>query len=342
MGNPTHRNGPPKFIADLVETLTPRASRQAVTFKLFRNYRNFLSYAFNAVLSVGDATATQSIAAFDTRRLLGDLCCILIGFAAAPLAPMGAILAVAIPVLLWRDGFIHPPEPSAPEAAIDTLIVATAIVMSQALFLWAGQPWAVPWQSLGPDLAISMGVFSGWRFAVRREEPPRNPGDEFYKDAWRVNTLWFLATVGLIWANKTIAPPESARDFLTVVLPVTIWVIDYRKHNPTIGAPRDRKLQSAFADPRELEQIEKLNRLLRSMSFEWMFFLSLAFPILMVLVEVWIGRMAATAVNWMQLYANTGAVLMLWKVWTEVEKVNLQAIRTLEQEIERRKAATRA
>ena len=134
---------------------------------------------------------------------------------------------MAVAALIWRDGHIHPAEPSGAEAAPDALVLATFLIVSQTVLLLAADSFTLPWPDLAIDLSIGTAMVSGWRFVFRIKEPPRHPVLKSYGAAWRINALWMIGASGLIAANTRIVPAMwTDRDTLFVLIPafVSVWI----------------------------------------------------------------------------------------------------------------------
>src|SRR5689334_1375600 len=104
--------GPPRFLAAIVGTLTPRDCRNEVAVGLLSNYSTLSSYCIDAIRRVYDATRNNAYKARNRTRMIGDLACVLIAFQRLPAASLAGIVVIAALTLRWRDGHTYPPDAS--------------------------------------------------------------------------------------------------------------------------------------------------------------------------------------------------------------------------------------
>src|SRR5687768_11001259 len=128
MAQETRKITPPRHVVTVVGLLTPREFRTALLVRLAVNYTSLWDCIGHAAEGIRRTTIAQSMQAFNPLRLFGDLCCLYIAFFTLPVLPLIAPLAVAAAVLIWHDGYIHPPQPTAAEAGTDVLVLAPFIV----------------------------------------------------------------------------------------------------------------------------------------------------------------------------------------------------------------------
>jgi hypothetical protein len=343
MADKAQKFGPPRILESLVRTLTPPAWRDDLSVQLRQRYTSepfLLSYILDAAYALRRVIVEQTAESFSSTRLAGDVCCLLIAFAAAPPASMAAILAVAIAALLCRDAYSHPVEPSGAEAATDGIVVATLIILSQALL--RGSAFATSPRKLAVGILIEVGLLSGWRFCFRNKTPRRRLPDP-YRAAWRLNMLWAGAGYGLIIANsKILIPPHGDLDTFFAAAPIVLATFAIRL-SPN-WKPRDPNQPTRLFGDNEREDLAgKLARLpvwskaFWSRLFEFLCFLSLAFPAGWGIVGVALRVYRPVDIDWLQLVANTAALIALWRIWIEMRKINEQAAETLQTEIDNRK-----
>lgn len=346
MAQETLKIGPPRYIVAIVGALTPRAFRTALLVRLAADYKTVPGYIAGGIAGIRKTTIVQAVEAFNPWRLVGDLCCLYIAFCTAPALPLTIILAVAVTVLIWRDAYTDPPESSGAEAVTDAIVLGIFIVASQTVLMLA-LPSMMMSAGLGIGLSIGMAMVSGWRFAFRMKDPPRGPVLDAYRSVWRTNVLWMIGFAGLCIANTWIvAATWVGRDFLYVFTPLFFFFLDYRMQSNAIGAMvrKDEPL-SIRTDPNEQELGAKQNSLLRgqpktgpelpaSKWFEPLFQIVLALPICSAVVSVLVGRIPPENVDWMQLAANTAALVTLSILWIEVKKINAQVALAIQKEID--------
>jgi len=309
---------------------------------LSRNYVSLPVYCIDAAWAIPRITTAQSRKSFDSWRLAGDICCLFVAFSSAPPAALALILTVAFAALLWRDGYIHPAEPTGPEAITDGLVVSTCILISQLVLLAGFAPLSAPARSLLPGLAIAVAVISGWRFVFRMRKSPRPAALESGQSALRLNRLWILAFLFLAATNAEIAPTRDAQEAFFQLAPALLFCIDYRRRSKAIGGVMGTEASHSWrADPDKDDMQANLNGLfLGKWSYlEALAFVALAFPICSAIAKVLAGAIPITNVDWMQLSSNAASFVALTAIWIEIKRVNERAGLAMEAEIHKRDAS---
>src|SRR5262249_33924405 len=155
---------------------------------------------------------------------------------------------VAFAVLVWRDGYIHPAEPTGAEAVTDGLIVSSCIAAAQLLLLFMSAPFAMTPRTFLPGLALGVTLISGWRFVFRRKKLPQPPALDAYQSTSRLNRLWIVALLFLAATNAEIAPSRDAQEAFFQLAPPILFVIDYRLRSKAIGGIMSPKHSLSLSD----------------------------------------------------------------------------------------------
>jgi len=344
MDNELRQERPPRFIAKIVELLTPREFREALAVQLLKGYTNLLQYLIQAGRYIRFIVALNSRRAFNVRRHAGDVLSVIIAYwAMMPAGRLAACLAVAIPVLIWRDAHKHL-KPSPEDPAMDGFLVGATVLVSQLLLFFPTGSSARDGLLIGTGM--SMVFVSGWRIVFPMNDPAPEPALKPYRRAWRMTLLWLIGAVALIAAGRQIL--QSNRhlvDFLLGFVPLSVLTISLALRAGAMGSLwRGTVIQTTlFTDVKKEDFRARMNRLFGttfsgfwSQIFERIFFVWIALPIVVVLAEAALGRTPAESVNWLLWLSTAGGFAVLCKTWTEVKNINERAAAELQKEIDAR------
>jgi hypothetical protein len=346
MDNQPCKKGPAKLLATIVEAFAPLSFRAAITSRLFDNFETNPQYCMEAARDIRLTLASNSRKAFNVRRFLGDVMGIFIGFAGFATASIGsliAIMAVAIPALIWRDAHTHNVELTPGETATDGFALGMTILVSQLLlfFLWGSLSTARAGLLMGTGM--SMVFVSGWRLIFRMNEPRRDPALKPYRSAWRMTLLWLIGAASLLAADRQLLSSNSHLfDFVLGAVPFPLFNISLALRAGTMGSLLWGPViqTTLFMDVKKEAFLAKIKRLFRtafsgfwSLFFERLLFVWIAFPLVLVLARVALGRTPVESVNWILWFSTAGGFAVLCKTWTEVKKFNDRVAAELQKEI---------
>ena len=336
--------GPPRIVAALVAWLTPREFRQALRLKLAAQYTSFPKYCVAAMKGIRRTTALKAVEAFDANRMIGDVAALCIAFLPAGPTALAGILALAIPVLVWRDARTHPPVASTGEAAFDGLTVGPFLLAWQLLCWWFQSPFAAPWDAFILGLPMAMATISGWHWIRRWKPASRTPAEEAYRGARRLNVLWVLAIFALTAANTQIVPVGHTGRDKWFPRPLFLLLIANRLQANRMGGGIFGFLHlSIFTDARKQQLVDRgsmlfLHRAQRwfeislSRCFEIVAFLGIAVEIFFWPVGLWLGYVWPDEIHWSQFAADAAAFVMLLIMWGEIKKINSRVVLAIEAE----------
>ena len=343
MDNELCQKRPPWLIAATVKLFTPREFRQALTVELLLTYTTLRQYLIRAVLNIRLMVADNAREAFDVRRHAGDVLSIIIAYCTycwmtMSIGRLAAILAVAIPTLIWRDAHkLRKPSPWDP--ATDGFLVAATVLVSQSLLFPPTGSSRMAWFGLLSGTAMSTFFVSGWRFVFPMKDPLPEPALQPYRRGLAMTLLWLIGGMALLSADRQLLSSNSHLfDFVlgTPLFPVFMISLKLRAGTMSslIFGPVIKTTLMTHEKKEDLRA--KMNRLFRtefsgfwSQFFERMFFVWIAFPMAVLLLRVALGTTPAESVNWMLWVSTAGGYAVLCKTWIEVKKINDRAYREL-------------
>ena len=299
-----------------------------------------------AAFTIYATVRRYTLHAFEGRLLAGEACVLYIAFAGAPVLPVLILLGIALSVLVLRDGYIHPAEGSPHETATDALVTGTVMLMFEVLF-GAATPWlSLPAETFGRGMAAGLLMVSAWRMVFRMKTPAEQPGRpalQAYKSTGRMTGLWIIACLTLIITNSNVIAAASAiRNFLVPFLTPVVLALAYRlSFNVLGGITAKSKPLKLSDDSYKLELAVKRDSLWQpatkwSLCLQILFFVLLALPSGIALWRLFSAGEAAATVNRLQAGANFGAFVTLSIFWIHIKKLNRDAARALQEEIDKR------
>jgi hypothetical protein len=339
---------PPWLIEATVKLFTPREFRQGLAVQLLLDYTTLLQYLIQAALGIRLMVADNAREAFNVRRHAGDVLSVIIGYCAycwmtASIGRLAAILAVAIPVLIWCDAHKHR-KPSPGDAVTDGFLVGVTVLVSQVLLFSPTGLSGMAWTGLLTGTGMSMVFVSGWRTVFSMKDPASEPALEPDRRAWRMTLLWLIGAFALLTAGRQILDSNSqVIDFVLGAAFFPVFTISLLLRAGTmcslLWGPVIKTTLFTHVEKEDLHV--RMNRLLRtafsgfwSQFFERIVFIWVALPIAVVLAGAALGRIPAESVNWMLWVSTAGGFAILCKTWTEVKKINERAAAVLQKEIE--------
>ena len=308
-----------------------------------RHFTTVPQFCIKAQRSIRLAVLSNARQAFDVRRHVGDVLSVILAYfaywAIMPPIWLAAILAVAIPTLIWRDAHVH--RAPAPEDAVTAgFLVGGTILASQVLLL----------SLMGLSSAASSGLFigsgmctlfvSGWRIIFSMKDRPPEPSLAPYRKARWVSLLWLVGAMSLLEADRQLLSSNSHLvDFLLAFVPPPVFRISLTLRAVTMGSLWSGPViqTTLFTEVKKEAFLPKLNRVFRTafddfwaQFFLRVFFIWIALPMAVVLAGVALGRIPAQSVNWLLFVSTAAGFAVLCKTWIEVKTINENAAATLQ------------
>ena len=330
---------PPRWIEAFVKWLMPRsAASRAEDLKDYPLPAWQLVWKAAGTVSASNLTWTRR--AFNFERVLAESLVLSTPFWWTPALPAVIAVTSAAGILRLRDAFIYPGEGTPAEATADALVAASAMVGSQ-LLLWL----AAPWLMMDPAVVARGTVIGSLSVSLLRAyfhlktpeyDPDRHRAASWFKATWRIMAMWLIACITLIFSSIEAVPGGLVRNFLLGFCPVMSFFLALKLQSNTLGGLfRRSEPITIFTDPVEQELSAKKNALWQrsdivlSQCFEVVFFVVLAFPLVSA-VWRWLDGTAGD-VDWPQVATNFAALLTLAYLWTQIKKLNTEALRQIDE-----------
>ena len=122
---------------------------------------------------------------------------------------------------------------------------------------------------------------------------------------------------------------------------MAIWALAWRLQSDSLGGVQKEPPLTLGVDPVEQEAdiksaaliVPPATLLLRSLHS--LFFVPFAAPLAIAVWRWWAGQDAD--VDWRQVFANTGALVLLAAFWIKISRLNRETVASLRQKVEERK-----
>jgi len=339
---------PPRWIEAIVKWFMPRsATARLEDLKDYPLPAPQLVWKAAGTVSASNLTWTRR--AFNFERVLAETFVLSVPFWWTPLLPAVIAVTSAVAVLRLRDAFIYPGEGTPAEATADSLVGASAIVASQLLLWFVAPSLMMEPALLARGTVIGMLSVSLLRAYFHLKTPEYDPDRQraagWFKSTWRIMAMWLVACITLIFSSIEAVPGGLVRNFLLGFCPVMSFFLALKLQSDTLqGLFRRHEPITIFTDPVEVELSAKKNALWQrsdivlSQCFEVVFFVVLAFPLVSA-VWRWLDGSAAD-VDWPQVATNFAALVTLAYLWTQIKKLNAEALRQIDEALaERREEA---
>ena len=336
---------PPRWIEAIVKWLMPRSA--AARLEDLKDYNlPALQLAWKAAGTISASNLTWTRRAFNFERVLAEASVLSIPFWGTPLLPAVAVVTSAVGVLRLRDAFIYPGEGTPAEATADALVSASAIMASQ-LLLWLSAPSLM----MEPALLVRgtvIGILSVsllrayFHLKTPQYDPDRQRAIRQFRSTWRIMAMWIIACVTLMLSSITAVPVGPVQEFVLGYCPIISFFVALKLQSNTLGGILRRNDPiTIFTDPVEQELNAKKNALWQrsdivlSQCFEVVFFILLAFPFISAVWRWFDGN--AADVDWPQVATNFAALLTLAYLWTQIKKLNKEALRQIDEALAARR-----
>ncbi len=348
METQTRKVGPPEWLVRLVEVLIPSAHRDLIAGDLREQSLGGWQYLWFAASTIAGSLRGRMLDCFDVRLIAGEVALLYVAFAGAPLLPVAIVLLTTLTALLARDAYIHPARGTAREAVSDAVAGATFLVLAQTFMAIIAPTMVMEGPVMLRGTLIGMAMVSGWRMAFRLKPPNdarRVRLDERYEATWRLNLLWMMAGMTLIWSNLEAVPAGGGgRDFFLTLLPLTAFSFAYafrargdiplgKGHRPALLSLDPDSYKDALTvrrarlfgwDGREAGRVSW------AAAFVDLSFASVAVPFLIALWR-WVSRdPLASGVDWVQVWINLAAFVLLLVLWRAIREINLKTRRGID------------
>ncbi len=342
METQTRKVKPPAWLVRLVEALIPSAHRDLIAGDLREQSLGGWQYLWFAASTIVGSLRGRMRDCFDVRLIAGEVSLLYVAFAGAPLLPLAIVLVTTLTALLARDAYIHPARGTAREAVSDAIAGATFLVLAQTFIGIAAPAMVMEGWVMARGTLIGMAMVSGWRMAFRLKPPndaKRVRLDDQYEDTWRLNLLWMIGGMTLIWSNLEAVPAGGGgRDFLLTLLPLTAFSLAYGFRSRA-DIPLGKGLRPALLGLAGIPYKDELT-VKRARLFGWerrgagrlswtAAFVDLSFALVAVpfLIAIWrwVSRDAlAPGVDWSQVWINLAAFVLLLVLWRAIRDINLK------------------
>ena len=352
MEKETRKVGPPGWVVRIVEALIPAEHRDEIAEDLQELCPGTLQYVSFAARTIVGSLRGRMFDCFDVRLIAGEVSLLYVACAGAPLVPLAIVMTTTLTGLLARDAYIHPARGTAREAVSDAMAGATFLVIAQT-FLGVAAPSMVMegWVMMRGTL-IGMAMVSGWRMAFRMEpagDPRRRRLADAYDATWRLNVLWMIAGVALLWSNLEAVPAgRGGRDFLLTFLPMVGFALAYG-FGSKAEIPLGKGLRPALVGIAGTSYKDDLT-VKRAQLFGWgqrgvgrmswpaalenLSFALVGTPFLIAFWRWMSSDSLAGRVDWVQVWINLMAFVLLLVLWRTIRGINLKTARGIETEID--------
>jgi len=242
--------------------------------------------------------------------------------------------------LLVRDGYMNPQKRGYAAFVWDSVTAIALLAVLQILFsLRSSEPLlsAIPWiaaQSIA-------GGASGSFFRLIFKMPP-NPLDRVLEDYWiifYINLLWFAACVASMYtASQAVAVETTGIVFFLNAAPPVIACMLLRLQSDNLGGTLAAPLMSLTKHPVQQRADHAKARLvvppetLQRRCLEIGFFVLMAAPFAIALWKWWTKQDAG--IDWIQLRANAGALLILAIFWVRLRQLNAETVEALQEKVD--------
>jgi hypothetical protein len=225
---------------------------------------------------------------------------------------------------------------------MDALVVASALVGTELVFMLVAPALLMPAGSLGPGLAAGVLLASVCRHTAHRNQPSNLAREnEAMRPFWRaaiIILLWWGACILLQYVNAEYAVPGSFnRNFsimpLTMLcLPIALKLQGYSLSSLWWDPPVDDK-QLADRLPQVIKKKEDMldwsGQNFESLMFQILFFVLLA---ALPAEAVWLKITRANVnIDWRQVYIDVAALGALASMWGEIKHISTEAAKQLRQ-----------
>ena len=316
---------------------TPKANGDFILNDLWKRHPRVREALPRVPAAIAPVLFSRVCDSFYLKLAVVQMCILFMPFAGVLSPPLLLILGLTFSALIVREAYVPPGERL--ECEFITMFMTPAVI----LLLYVAMSWAFPGRLLSPEaltprlVALSLPIgFFRYHYApgVTPESPYRDLLRLHYR-VWFFNDLWIAAAITYLFTTEQAAPAAwFFRGFLTVNPAVLFFTTAVRMQlNPLGGAFRHRRIFGAlFTNPHQEEIRMKRDYLLtgadwtRNFSVQSLYeILSFAFglsPLVIGVVEWYIGDPNAARISWIQMAANFAAWIVLLATWPLLKRMN--------------------
>jgi hypothetical protein len=274
---------------------------------------------------------------FYLKLAIVQICILFMPFAGVLSPLLLLILGLTFAALIVREAYVPPGERL--ECEFITMFMTPAVILALYIaFTWAFPNRLPPGETLAPRLVALSVPIAFFRYHYAPGLTPESP----YRDllrlhhrVWFFNDLWIAGALTYLVTTEQAAPSQwFFRGFLTVNPAILLFASSLRvQMNPIGSTYRHRRIfGSLFTDPHQEEIRMKRDYLLTGADWFRNFdaqslceMLSFAFalsPLLIGLVEWYIGDPNAARIDWIQMSVNGAAWVALVATWPYLKQLN--------------------
>ena len=348
----------PKWILFLAKLFIPSFDREIVLGDVVSLKRkSTLEYLWGAAEIVGGVLKARMQASFGIWLLMGEVIFlyvpVLVFKAGTPFVPFVILFTILLIYFRIRDAFVYPAEGTGLEMVVDTgLGLALLIGLEAALTHFA------PRLALEITRIILCGVLLViaclWRKISRHEDSPNQTRRELTERliaAWHMNVLFLLSSVPIILRNLESVPVAHWEARLLGAAPGFMMYFakrfrkaEYKSHwaKPFLSIKTDPDTDVLSYRRAALWYKDRTSPFPADLIFEFLYFLALVFVDFQA-VWRWVSNdPLAIQTDWLQLIVDSGAVLLLAILWTEIKNRNRKVADAIQKYIDENASGTPA
>lgn len=324
---------PPKMLAAVLWRLLPISCRQQLWADFIERYESPQHLMRRTAKAIHGAVLEQVREPFYGSLVAGEVCTLYIALVGVLPHMLTVLLALMVPAaLIVRDGYMDRKKRGYVCFLWDA--VAATALLAALQFAWVPQ-----WEAMArsaPRWVIGGVAVSFWRLIFRMPEDPCERLFDEYRDMLQLNALWIVACEALMITSLLAVPAHiPERDTFFSAAPIVLWAVAIRQRLNSIGGGLLKKaVLSPFKYPVKQDLAIKLNFLSAMLLWvcsEILFFVVMASPLAIVVWRWWTGQDGD--VDWLQVDANAGALVILTAFSIKIKKLNRQTAEGLQKHI---------
>ena len=336
------RSIPPAWLAWIIAQLTPpndRHGRKFILDDIWKEHPSLPEAVPRVAVALADIVYVHARDGLYTRMVAAQACILFLPFAGVMSAPLLLVLGLTFAALLIWEAYVRKDERLEHEI-VTTFWTPALIVALHVLLEWKFPGSMMPARDLMPRITALSFAIGFFRYNFAPHAGPDHP----YKDlmdlhhrVWFFNDLWIAGAFTCLMASELAAPAKwHVQAFLTVMPAGNFFIAAIRLQlNPIGGVYRHRRIAiSLLTDPYEDELEMKRHYLLTGADWLRNFNLQslyevLAFalgftPLLIGVLQWYVGDSNAARINWTQMAVNCAAWAGLVITWHYVKQLNRQ------------------
>lgn len=321
--------GPPKILAAVAWRLIPATFRQQLWADFLERYQSPRLLLHRTAKAINGAVLSQVREPGYGSLAAAEACILYIALCGALQPASAIVLAVTVSgALVVRDGYMDRRKRGYVCFLWDA-VAATALLAGLQLLTLGAEAPAMAAQAVVGGVAVSF-----FRLIFRMPEDPRQRVFDEYRDTLQINVLWMVACEALMLTSlDAVAAHMPGRDAFFAGAPIAAWGLALRLRSDSLGGVRKEPLLSLRVNPLKQEAALKRDSLIVPSSltlpqcFEVLFFVLMAAPLAIAAWRWATGQ--DSDVDWFQVGANAGALLILTVFWIKIRKLNAETVKGL-------------